>query len=122
MTKSGPPLNFETGQILALRSTAMSLRVVAMEIGRCRDAITRFLKPPAVGQQKKRTAWNRKVTAGDRRLLLRGACKGKRSAAQSKVDLNLSVSVSYTANNSQLYVSGIRQNANGSSDEHSTSI
>ena len=71
----------------------MSIRSISSEVERSRDAVSRFLKRPALGNQKKWKARNRKMTAGDKRLLIREACKGKRSAAQLKCDLQLPVNV-----------------------------
>ena len=79
------------GQILSLHSTGMSIRAIAIDIGRSRDAVSRFLMHPAFGIQKKWKARNRKVTTLENRLLFREACKGKRSAAQLKFDLKLPV-------------------------------
>ena len=93
MPKYGPLLDWEKGQILALHSTGMSIRSISIEVERSRDAVSEFIKRPAIGKQKKWKARNRKMAAGDKRLLILEACKLKMSAAQLKCDLKLPVNI-----------------------------
>ena len=81
MPKYGPLPDWEKGQILALHSTGMSIRSISIEFKRSRDAVSRFLKRPGIGNLKNWKARNQKMTAGNKRLLIREACKGRRSAA-----------------------------------------
>ena len=52
MTKYGPLLDCERGQILSRLPTGMSIKAIFIDIGSSRDALSRFLKHPAFLSQK----------------------------------------------------------------------
>ena len=92
MLKYEPLPGWEKGQILALHSPRMSIRSSSIEVERSRDAVSRFLKRPAIGNQKNWKETNRKMTDGEKRFICE-ACKGKRSAVQLQCELKLPLKV-----------------------------
>ena len=82
----------EKGEILAHASHGMSQREIAEEVGRSRDAVSRFLAKSLFHLQKEWKSRNQKLSRVAVRRIIREASQTKKSAEEIKNNLYLEVS------------------------------